>query len=328
VGHPSKDGVKQLTKAVEGIEVDEGEIPFCDTCAKSKITRLPFPKATSNRATQPLERIHTDICTIGPGFNNYRYFITFIDDYSRFVHIYLLRKKSEAYKSLLDFKTLVENQQGSKIKIIRSDNAPEFIEGPFKEILDKSGIKLESTTPYSPQQNGVAERYNRTVTEMARSMLIDANLSNHFWPLAIECANHIKNRLTHASLPPNITPYEAFNRSKPDISYFRLFGSKCFAPTFTHQHKMNAKGVEGLFMGYAPRSKAYLFWDKTKRDIYIRRDLIFENQGIVPTHAAGENAKERVDYGTYMPLFDNPTKEFISENELNQKENDENGKRR
>jgi hypothetical protein len=257
--------------------------------------------------------VHTDICTVGQGYNLYRYFITFIDDYSRFTHIYLLRKKSEAHKAFMDFKSLVENQHGSKIKILRSDNAPEFTEGRFKEILERSGIKLESTNPYSPQQNGVAEHYNRTVTEMTRAMLIDAKLSTFFWPLAIECANHLKNRLTHASLPSNTTPYEAFNGTKPNISYFRLFGSKCFAPIFTPHHKMSAKGVEGVFVGYAPWAKGYLFWDKTKREVYVRRALIFEPPGIESRHVAGESAPNDVDYSTYMPLFDNPTKEYITE---------------
>jgi hypothetical protein len=288
VGHPGEEGVKRLTHAVEGIEVLEGDLSFCDTCAKAKIARLPFPKTTLTRATQPLERIHTDICTIGSGYNNYKYFITFIDDYSRFTHIYLLRKKSEAPKAFLEFKALAENQQGSKIKILRCDNAPEFTEGTFKEILERSGIKLETTNPYSPQQNGVAERYNRTVTEMGRAMLIDAGLSTFFWPLAIECANHVKNRITHSSLEPNTTPYKAFTGNKPNISYFRIFGSKCFSPIFSHQHKMAAKGSEGIFMGYAPRAKGYLFWDKTKRDIYVRRDLIFEHPRTEQSHAAGE----------------------------------------
>jgi hypothetical protein len=177
------------------------------------------------------------------------------------------------------------------------------------------------TTAKDAWDNLNAKRYNRTVTEMARAMIIDANLSNFFWPLAVECANHVKNRLTHASLPPNTTPYEAFNGSKPDISYFRLFGSKCFAPTFAHQHKMAAKGIEGTFVGYAPRAKGYLFWDKQKKDVYVRRDLNFDRPGIKSTHVAGESAKENVDYGAYMPLFDNPTKDFINDDlDLEQRE--------
>jgi transposase InsO family protein len=316
VGHLGVEGVKRLTTAVDGILCQDGDIPFCEVCAKAKIQRLPFPKSTETRTEAPLERIHTDIC--GPiycGYSKFRYFITFIDDYSRFSFVYCMRKRSEALHYFKLFKNLVENQHNTKIKILRSDNAPEYKEGEFKQQLIRDGIKHEITAPYSPQQNGVAERYNRTLTEMARSMLIDAKLPGFFWNFAVDWANHIKNRVTHKALPQNITPYQLFTGSRPNISYFRPFGAKCFAKIMTPTSKFEPRGEEGYCLGYSPNSKAYIFWNKRGKIPQTRRDLIFSHADMgleVGNAGAGEDtASIEVPLDAYTPLFDDPVRELV-----------------
>lgn len=109
-----------------------------------------------------------------------RYFITFVDDYSRKMFVYFLKHKSEAPEVFTKFKALVENETGCKIKILRTDNGREYVNRKFKQILNDSGIKHQTTVPYNPQQNGLAERANRTIVERARSMLIDAGLSKEY----------------------------------------------------------------------------------------------------------------------------------------------------
>jgi transposase InsO family protein len=312
VGHIGNEGVKRLTSAVDGITCKEGDVPFCKICAKAKIQRLPFPKSTENRAEIPLERIHTDICgLINHGYKNFKYFITFIDDFSRFAYVFPMWLRSEAIHYFKIYKNLVENQQNVKIKILRSNNAPEYKEGDFKRFLIESGIRHEFTAPYSPQQNGVAECYNCTLTEMARSMLIDAKLPGFFWNFAVEWANHIKNRVTHKALPPSTTPYQLFTGKRPNISYFHPFGAHCFSKIMTPTWKFEEKAEEGFYLGYSPSSKAHIFWDKRGCTPQTRRDLIFSESdpGKLPA-SVGEEQTSDISLDVYTPLFEDPVREL------------------
>ena len=142
--------------------------------------RLPFPK-NSWRAKAPLELVHADIC--GPtrtlSLNNRRYFILFVDDYTRMMWIYFLNEKSEAFSTFLQFKALIERQSRCKMETLRTDRGGEFIYTPFINYCRDNGIQRQLIVSRSPQQNGVAERKNRTIVEMARSMLKGKGIPNN-----------------------------------------------------------------------------------------------------------------------------------------------------
>jgi transposase InsO family protein len=118
-----------------------------------------------------------------------RYFITFIDDKSGWCEIYFIKKKSEAASAFFKYKAMVENQLGKRIKCLRSDNGTEYLCNELESYLKKHGIKHEMTVAYTPEQNDVAERRNRTLVEMARCMMIQSQLSPSFWAEAISTAN-------------------------------------------------------------------------------------------------------------------------------------------
>ncbi|CAL9025450.1 unnamed protein product [Prunus brigantina] len=145
----------------------------CDGCMQGKQHRDSFPLESSWRATSPLELVHTDIC--GPmkseSLSGNRYFLLFTDDYSRMSWVYFIRNKSSAFECFMKFKAMTELQSGFKIKSLRSDRGGEFLSGEFNNYCEKFGIQRQLTMAYSPQQNGVAERKNRTIVEMAKSML-------------------------------------------------------------------------------------------------------------------------------------------------------------
>lgn len=128
-----------------------------------------------------------------------------------------------------EFKNLVENQASKKIKTLRSDNGGEYISKNFKAFRTSVGIKREYTVPYNPQQNGVAERKNRTIVEAAKAMLHDQNLHFSFWAEATNTVVYIQNRCPHSILE-NITPEEVFTGNKPDLSHLRIFG----CPVYIH----------------------------------------------------------------------------------------------
>lgn len=133
----------------------------CETCIKGKMSQLPFPNK-SERKSELLELIHTDIC--GPmrvdSYGGAKYFITFIDDHSRWCEIHMLKRKSEAFEAFKKFKNSVENVTSRKIKYLQSDNATEFLSQEFENYLQEHGIQRRLSAPYTPQQNGVAERKN------------------------------------------------------------------------------------------------------------------------------------------------------------------------
>jgi IS30 family transposase len=128
---------------------------------------------------------------------------------------------------LKKFLKRVQNKYDDKVKKIRSDNGTEFKNTQVEEYLDQEGMKHEFFTPYTPQQNGVVERKNMTLIESARIMLDEYNISNHFWAKAINMVCHVINRLyLHRLLKK--TPHELLTDNKPNVSYFRVFGSKCY----------------------------------------------------------------------------------------------------
>lgn len=178
MGYLGRRGMKELTqdpsKSIRKFEAT-GEI--CDICVKGKQSRQPF-KHNGKRANVPLEIVHSDIC--GPmsteSLSGIKFFITFIDDYSHKNFIYFLKHKGETIKAFKNFRAHAENKLNAKIKSIRTNNGREYLSKEFKVLLQSSGITHQTTVPYSPQQNGLAERTNRNIVERARCMLIDANL--------------------------------------------------------------------------------------------------------------------------------------------------------
>ncbi|KAL0330831.1 UNVERIFIED_CONTAM: Retrovirus-related Pol polyprotein from transposon TNT 1-94 [Sesamum angustifolium] len=154
----------------------------CEACLQGKQHKKPFPSGTSWRAKAVLELIHTDVCgpMRTPSHEQNRYFILFIDDYSRMTWVYFMREKSEVFKVFKKFKNLVEKQSGRSIKVLRSYRGKEYNNSEFDKFCEEEGIEHQTTVSYNPQQNGVSERKNRTVMEMARSILQEKHLPKAF----------------------------------------------------------------------------------------------------------------------------------------------------
>jgi hypothetical protein len=292
-------GVKGLGKAVEGLKYSDEMSETCEVCARANIKRTPFPKKSRSRATEILQRVHSDICGPLPkGYGGFRYFLTTIDDYSSWGTVHLMRKRSETPQKIIAFKTNTEKLRNIRMQTLRVDNAPEYVEGELRRYCDEEGIQYEKTVPEAPQQNGKSERYNYTYERMARAMLLDANLHDFFWPFAIMAASYIKNRVPHASLPPHTTPYELWYGYKPTIDHLRPFGAHCTARIVNpHLGKLDPRGESGRFLGYAPESKGYLFWHDTSRTVKVRRDLVFHGP---PSPTIGQGG---VDLTAYAPLW-------------------------
>jgi hypothetical protein len=185
-----------------------------------------------------------------------------IDDYSRLTWVAFLKEKSEALEKFKVFKALTENQTGKRLKAVRFDRGGEFSSGNFKEFCDKNGIKREYTIPKTPQQNGVVERQNRSVQQMARSIMNERNIPQTYWVEAIHTAVHILNK-AHLSPHSDKTPYELWFGRPASIKHFKVFGSTCYIKNNDENiGKYDDRADEGIFLGYATNSKGYRCYNK------------------------------------------------------------------
>lgn len=282
LGHINGKSLNEMQNAVEGLQFT-GKSDFssdfskssCTVCCEGKQARLPFPDSKSF-TTDLLQIVHTDLC--GPMENvslgGSKYFILFIDDFSRFSYIYFLKNKDDSLKVFKQFKAEVENQLNRSIKILRSDNGLEYCNKEFDNYLSKLGIIHQKSNVYTPQQNGLAERFNRTVVEKARCLLFDANLHKRFWAEATHTAVYIINRSLSSHLKGK-TPFEIWTGKKPDISHLRIFGSSVmvFVPK-EKRKKWDKKSIKCLLVGYPSDVKGFRVYNPETNKIFTSRDVI------------------------------------------------------
>lgn len=171
---------------------------------------------------------------------------------------------------------MIEKQTERSIKCIQSDNAKEYCSKEFEEFLKTEGIKRRLTIPHTPQQNGIAERKNRTLVEMGRCMIIQSELPASFWAEAIATANYVRNRCITRNLNGK-TPFEVLYGNRPDVKHFRIFGEEAYTlDKNPGKGKFDARGIKCQFVGYDDRSKAYRVWLPNERKIIVSRDLKFQ----------------------------------------------------
>ncbi len=244
--------------------------------------RCPFKPVGEVRTRRKLELVHSDVC--GPmsveSVGGKKYFVTFIYDYSRCCDVYFLKYKSEVFEKFKEFEAAVTNETGTTIGTLRTDNGGEYLSAAFVDFLKSKGIRYELSVPHSPQQNGVAERMNRTLMESARSMISHAGLPNSYWAEAVGTAAYVKNRVPTSSLKvEKRTPYEKWYGRKPKLNHLRVFGCAAYAHVPSNQRqKLDKKSIKYRFVGYSKESKGYRLLDETQKKIYIRRDVIFNEK--------------------------------------------------
>ena len=262
-----------------GDAAEQPTIRKCKACLEGRMHRSPIPKVSATRAVDPLFVVHADICgpipepATGTGA---LYFISFIDDYSSNATVFLLRTKDQALDTFRQYKAWAENYTGFTIKNLHSDGGGEYISSQFNTYLQIMGIHRQITIARTPQQNGVAERFNRTVMESARSMLHAAGLPPKFWGDAVLTAVYLRNRLPTRALN-SVTPYEAWRGEKPNLSHLRVWG--CLA--YVHvprvkRNKLAATARACVFVGYPPEAKGWKLYDPTRGRYIVTRDVSFQ----------------------------------------------------
>ena len=182
--------------------------------------------------------VHSDVSRpmLTTSMNGSRYFLTFINDYSRYCWMYFLKKKSKVFETFKIVKSLAENTLKKNIKAHRSYNGGEYIKREFQHLCASAGIQMQHSVPYTPHQNGVAKRKNKSLKEMATCLIEARNMPPYMRDEAVNCASYIHNRVPH-KLVIGSTPFEAFIGHKPNVSYLEFFGSKEWAKIPTNKRK-------------------------------------------------------------------------------------------
>ena len=256
-------------------------LSFCESSVEGKMHRKPFKPVGEIRSTRKLKLVHSDVCGPMPteSVGGNKYFVTFIDDYSRFSAVYFMKNKSEVLQKFKEFEAVTTNECGQRIGTLRSDNGGEYISNEFQCYLKSKGIHHELTIPYTPEQNGVAERMNRTLMETACSMMSHAHLPDSYWAEAVATAAYVRNRVPTTAIKEDVTPYERWCGRKPNLAHLRVFG--CIAYAFIpdeKRKKLDKKEEKLRFVGYCKESKGYRLIDERTGHVFKRRDVIFNEQ--------------------------------------------------
>ncbi|GBO23892.1 Retrovirus-related Pol polyprotein from transposon TNT 1-94 [Araneus ventricosus] len=206
---------------------------------------------------------------------NARYFITFIDVKTGWTEVRFLKNKSDAWEKFEEVKNLMERQSGCKVKFLQSDRGGEYIGEKFDDYLKELGIQRRLTVKNTPEQNGIAERKNRTLLDIAKCSLIQSKLPLSFCSDAIANANYTKNRSPSKSLQGK-SPYELWHGKVPNIGYFKTFGCEAFVwNNKKNREKFESQALKGIFLGYSDNSKAYHIWLTEAKRVEISRSVKF-----------------------------------------------------
>jgi transposase InsO family protein len=276
-------GMKNLHNLLKGehilgltnVHFDKDKI--CSACQAGKQLGVDHPHKNIMTTDRPLELLHMDLfgSIAYISIDRSKYCLVIVDDYSRFTWVFFLQEKSQTQETLKKFLRQAQNEFGLRIKKIRSDNGTEFKNSQIEGFLEEEGIKHEFSSPYTPQ-NGVVERKNRIQLDMARIMLDEYKTSDRFWAEAINTACYSINRLyLHRILKK--TSYELLTSKKPNVSYFRVFGSKCFILIKRGRNsKFSPKAVEGFLLGYDSNTRAYRVFNKSTGFVEVSCDIVFD----------------------------------------------------
>lgn len=286
MGHLNERDLRSLQGLAEGVTLDKQPLSGCTSCVLAKSHRRQFDKSTS-RAKRFGELTHTDVCSIGIPtiLGAYTMFVLFIDDSTRWITIYLLSSKSDVGDTFFDYDKIVFNQTSRHCQVLRSDGGNEYFRTSVKDYCNEHGILHQSSTRETPQQNGRAERPNRSVVEGVSAMLFDKNLPMSFWGWAALCFVYLKNRSPHAALR-SLTPFEARYHEIPDLSMVRVFGTPCYM-YLSKKHRIAYDGEAAkllpharrmIFIGYSSKYKAWKLFDPEREKEMYSSEVYFEDE--------------------------------------------------
>jgi transposase InsO family protein len=301
-GHLGYDGLARLAAGgmVSGMHVGRDAFEaagkhVCDTCVLGKQTKLPF-HASSSQCTGVLQLVHMDVCgpMPVPSLGGSMYVATFLDDYSKLSVVRPVAAKSDVGAVVKEVIASLENITGATVRAVRSDRGGEYMSGMLGAFFRERGIAHQLSAPYTPQQNGAAERLNRTLLDKVRSMLIESDLPHALWAECFVTANYVRNRSpVHGQ---QVTPLEAFLGRKPDVSHLRVFGCRAFLYVDKkHRRKLDAVSQAGVLVGYESGDHAYRVYMPDTGKVEVSKHVVFDEKARGMKRCAGSGFLQDVD---------------------------------
>ncbi|XP_021734165.1 uncharacterized protein LOC110700891 [Chenopodium quinoa] len=273
---------KELVEGLPSIKFLKDKV--CSACVKGKQTRISFKYKNMVSTTKLLELIHMDLC--GPmriqSRSGKRYVMVIVDDFSRYTWVFFLVSKDDTFDQFVAFVKKEQRRTGHQLVHLRSNHGTDFENSKFDEFCEEHGMDHNFSASKTPQQNGVVERKNRSLEDMERTMLISSGLPRNFWAEAVNTACYILNKVSIRAIT-NKTPYELMKGRKPNISYFRSFGCRCFVHNNGKRNlgKFDERSDEAVFLGYASNSKAYRVYNKRTMCVDESVHIIFDETDYV-----------------------------------------------
>ncbi|GKB53963.1 retrovirus-related pol polyprotein from transposon TNT 1-94, partial [Tanacetum coccineum] len=271
---------------------------LCSSCEVSKAKRSSFKTKTVPSSKGQLNLLHMDLC--GPmrvaSINGKKYILVIVDDYSRYTWTLFLSSKDETPEVLKDFLTMIQRNLQAPLIIVRTDRGTKFLNKTLRAFFKKEGIEHQTSTPRTPEQNGIVERRNHTLVEAARTMLLASKLPLFFWAEAISTACYTQNR----SIIPTYekTAYHIINDKKPSIKHLHIFGCTCYLTRDgKNLDKMKEKGDSCILVGYSTQSKGYRVSD------YDNSDPVPQIQNVLPLADTTAPSQQELDL-FFGPLYD------------------------
>lgn len=308
LGHVSPSCLSFIAKHFLNFSIQHNNA--CHICPLAKQSRLPF-NTSSISSTRPFEMIHCDIWGRyrHPSLSGAFYFLTIVDDFTRFTWIFLMRHKDEAQPLLKCFFHYTLIQFESRIKTFRSDNGGEFIS--LRSFFQDNGVVFQHSCVYTPQQNGVMERKHRHILQVDRALKFQAHLPTQFWGECVLTAVHIINRLPSPILSFQ-TPFELLYSKPPSFSHLRVFGCLTYATNVHTSHKFDHRAIPSIFIGYPIGQKAFKLFNLSTKKIFTSRDVkfhetIFPYASIQPSSIPSSLAHKSGP----IPLLTHPTSSLL-----------------
>ncbi|KAA0047306.1 Retrovirus-related Pol polyprotein from transposon TNT 1-94 [Cucumis melo var. makuwa] len=276
LGHASPEKLRHLI-FINHLNSTTKFVPFnCLNCKLAKQPALSFFTSTSI-SDKPFDLIHSDIWGPAPTstVHGYRYYVTFIDDFSRFTWIYFLKHRSALSRTYIEFANMIRTQFSCPIKTLRTDNALEYKDSTLLSFLSQQGTLVQRSCAHTSQQNGRAERKHRHILDSVRALLLSASCPEKFWGEAALTSVYTINRLP-SSVLQNISPFEKLYGTPPNYSNLKTFGCACFVLLHPHEHtKLEPRARLCCFLGYGTEHKGFRCWDPLSNRLRLSRHITF-----------------------------------------------------